>query len=100
MESTPRITNLVDSTAIWIVPVMNPDDWLGDPGTTLTMSTSIATSPPTQRLHRHMFDGEPLGDGDVEPETAAVMRWTADNSFTLSRRPAFRRMRYRLSLCR
>ena len=31
-----------------------------------------------------IFDGEPLGDAGLQPEAAAVMQWTAANSFTLS----------------
>lgn len=80
----PRITTLVDTTAIWVVPLMNPDghQWnrFNANGFDLNRSFPVFPDDFTQTL----FDGEPLGEDGREPEVAHVMRWTADNSFVLS----------------
>lgn len=81
----PRITALVDSTDIWILPLMNPDG----------MEARTRNNAGGVDLNRHFpvygtqytgtwFDGVPLGDGNRQPEIAAVMRWSAERSFALS----------------
>lgn len=83
--SAPRITELVDTTAIWIVPLMNPDG--------REMVTRLNAN--RRDLNRAFpvypddftatfYDGEPLGDEGRQPEAAHIMRWTAANSFVLS----------------
>lgn len=81
----PRITSLVDETAIWVVPMMNPD------GHTLgsrynAQGWDLNRSFPAYPDHftGNLFDGEPLHDGGRPPEVAHVMQWTAQNRFVLS----------------
>ncbi|MHC4594256.1 MAG: M14 family zinc carboxypeptidase [Planctomycetota bacterium] len=79
-----RITNLVDSTAIWIVPLMSPDG--------LELGTRNNAS--GINLNRHfptltdssinIFEGGPLDDSGRELETRHIMNWSAENSFVLS----------------
>jgi carboxypeptidase D len=84
-DANERIVGLVDNTAIWIVPVMNPDGLeLGSRynanGYDLNRSFPIYPTDYTGDI----FDGEPLGDLGRQPEVAHVMRWTAANSFVLA----------------
>jgi len=81
----PRLTSLVDETAIWVVPMMNPDGRMlasryNAQGYNLNRSFPIYPTEYTGNL----FDGEPLHDGGRPPEVAHVMRWTVQNSFVLS----------------
>jgi len=79
-----RITNLINSTAIWIVPLMNPD------GLELGTRRNAAGID----LNRHfplltdsslnIFTGEPLDDATRQPEVRHIMNWTVENSFVLS----------------
>ncbi len=80
-----RITGLVDGTAIWIVPLMNPDGLeLGSrfnaEGYDLNRSFPIYPVDFTGTI----FDWEPLDGDGRPPEVSHVMRWTAENSFVLS----------------
>jgi len=80
-----RITSLVDTTAIWIVPLMNPDGLeLGrrENAHGYDLNRSFPEYP--EDFTGTLYEGEPLGDAGREPEVAAIMRWTADNSFVLS----------------
>jgi carboxypeptidase D len=74
-----RLTNLVDETVIWIMPMMNPDGW--------------EASPPVRRnannvdLNRN-FPRWACTDANTttgrQAETAAVMNWSATRFETLS----------------
>ncbi len=79
-----RITNLVNSTAIWIVPLMSPDglelDRRGNAnGINLNRNFPLLTDSSLS-----IFTGEPLGTSNREPEVSHIMNWTAENSFVLS----------------
>ncbi len=80
-----RVTGLVDSTAIWVVPLMNPDG--REAGTRYNaqgfdLNRSFPDYP--SELSGTMYSGAPLHDAGRPPETAHVMRWTAQRSFALS----------------
>jgi hypothetical protein len=80
-----RITDLVDSTAIWVVPLMNPDGLeLGSRynANGYDLNRSFPAYPGD--FTGNIFDGEPLGDAGRQPEVAHIMNWTAQNSFVLS----------------
>ncbi|MBN2309401.1 MAG: carboxypeptidase regulatory-like domain-containing protein [Candidatus Hydrogenedentes bacterium] len=80
-----QVTALVDDTAIWIVPLMNPDGHAVQSrynalGYDLNRSFPIYPDDYTGNL----FDDEPL-DADGRPaEVVRVMEWTAANSFVLA----------------
>lgn len=81
----PRITDLVDTTAISVVPLMNPDGYQSGfrtnaQGYDLNRSFPIYATDFTGAL----FDGESLGDSGRPVEVGHIMRWSAANSFTLS----------------
>ena len=80
-----RITDLVDTTAIWIVPQMNPDGYTS--GSRYNADgwdlNRVFPAYPTDYTGT-IFGGEPLHDTGRPVEAAHVMRWTADNSFVLS----------------
>jgi len=81
----PRVTAAVDTTAIWIVPLMNPDGYeTGNRfnGSGLDLNRSFPIYPDDFR--GTVFDGTPLLDAGRATEAAHVMRWTVDNSFVLS----------------
>jgi hypothetical protein len=80
-----RVTTLVDSTDIWIVPLMNPDGH--EFGVRLNallfdLNRSFPVYPFDYQTTQ--FDGEPLHDAWRPPEVRHVMRWSAANSFVLS----------------
>jgi len=82
--NTPRIVNLIDNTAIWIVPLMNPDGLENNSrynARGYDLNRSFPAYP--HDFTGTIFDGEPLGDIGREPEVAHIMRWTAHNSFVL-----------------
>ncbi len=76
-----RITNLVDRTAIWILPSMNPDsdDRHNANGIDLDRAFPTLTDGSLSR-----FDGGPLTALIREPEVQHLMKWMAQNSFVLS----------------
>ncbi len=83
--SDSRITELVDETAIWIVPLMNPDGWVNGTRTNANGFDLNRHFPyyPSQFTDT-IFDGAPLLDESRQPEIAHIMRWSAENSFVLS----------------
>ena len=83
--SDARITDLVNETEIWLMPLMNPDGLeLGTRANAngLDLNRSFPTF--ASNFTGTIYDGEPLGDAGRQPEVAAVMNWTAESSFALS----------------
>lgn len=83
--SDTRITDLIDSTAIWIVPLMNPDGLeLGsrDNAQGFDLNRNFPEWP--EDWQGTIFDGAPLDNAGRPPEISHVMEWTASNSFVLS----------------
>ena len=80
-----RITTLVDSTAIWIVPLMNPDGL--EAGTRVNASgidLNRAFPYYPEEFTGTLFDGTaPALDGRP-PEVARIMEWSLENSFVLA----------------
>ncbi|HOJ33554.1 MAG TPA: M14 family zinc carboxypeptidase [Candidatus Hydrogenedentes bacterium] len=81
----PRIAGLVDETAIWVVPLMNPDGY--ERGTRnnangVDLNRSFPKYP--DDFTGTVYSGAPLLDTGRQPETAALMRWAKANSFVLS----------------
>lgn len=73
----PRVTNLVDTTEIWIMPSMNPD------GTELGQRWN-ANGVDLNRDFPDQFT-DPINSGTGRaPETAAIMAWRKQHSSTLS----------------
>ena len=83
--SVSRISNLLDRTVIWIVPCMNPD---GLEAATrynangYDLNRAFPDFP--DELNDTIFDGAPLNDQGRQPEVAAIMHWSVNNSFTLA----------------
>lgn len=80
-----RIRWLVDETAIWIVPLMNPDGYAGGMRMNANGRDLNRDFPIWPReFSGFAYEGAPLREAGREPETQAVMRWTAAESFVLS----------------
>lgn len=80
-----RINRLVNRTAIWVVPLMNPDGHaLGTRfnANGYDLNRSFPSWPGD--FTGTQFDGAPLDLMGRQLEVQHVMQWTADNSFTLS----------------
>jgi carboxypeptidase D len=85
--SDPRITALVDETVIWLVPLMNPDGYARDnPWRWNANGYDLNRSFPKwpSEFSGTVYDGAPLGAAEREPEVAAVMAWSAGESFSLA----------------
>ncbi|XP_019943891.2 carboxypeptidase D [Paralichthys olivaceus] len=82
----PRITELVNTTDIYIMPSMNPDgfeksregDCMGDNG-----GRSNANNKDLNRSFPDQFDGTSDSPEDI-PEVMAVIRWIQEKKFVLS----------------
>jgi hypothetical protein len=81
----PRITDLVDSTSIAILPLMNPDG--REAGTRMNANgVDLNRAFPRYPLDYigNRGDGEALQTAGRQPEVACVMEWTAASRFVLS----------------
>ena len=79
------ITDFLDRTVIWLVPMMNPDGFIMNTrrnahGVDLNRAFPMYNV----NFRTTWFDGEPLGDGSREPEIGHIMRWSAENACALS----------------
>ncbi len=75
--SDAQVTALVDSADLWIVPLMNPDGYV----------LGQRTNANGYDLNRSFPDPYTSPDNTTagrQPEVAAIMNWTFDNSFSLS----------------
>ena len=80
-----RITGLIDETAIWIVPLMNPDGLeLNRRGNANNQDLNRVFPIYGSDFTETYFNGGNLSLAGREPEVRHVMRWTLDNSFVLS----------------
>jgi len=79
-----RITNLVDSTAIWIVPLMSPDGLESGTRNNANGVNLNRNFPTLTDSSLNIFTGEPLDATNRQPEVQHIMNWTAENSFVLS----------------
>ena len=80
-----RVTALVNTTALWILPVMNPDGLetvsrYNADGFDLNRSFPVYPDDFTEPL----FHGVPPDLASRPPEVVAVIQWTLENSFVLS----------------
>ncbi len=80
----PRITALVDETAVWIVPCMNPDG-LERRRRYNAQGFDLNRAFPEYPVHfaGTLYD-TPLNTAGRPPEVARIMEWTAENRFVLS----------------
>lgn len=80
-----RVTQLVNETDLWIVPLMNPDGLALGTRYNASGYDLNRTFPDWPATYQDtIFDGEPLHDAGRPVEVAHVMRWTAGQSFVLS----------------
>jgi hypothetical protein len=79
-----RIKNLVNSTAIWIVPLMNPDGLELGRRANANGSDLNRSFPQLFGDNLNIFDGGPLDASNRQPEVRHIMNWTVENSFVLS----------------
>lgn len=79
-----RATNLVNNTAIWLVPLMNPDGLeLNRRGNSGNVDLN-RNFPTYAQFAGTLYDGAPLNDAGRALETRRIMQWSAANSFVLS----------------
>ncbi|HRZ83640.1 MAG TPA: M14 family zinc carboxypeptidase [Candidatus Hydrogenedentes bacterium] len=80
----PRLTALVDTTDLWLVPLMNPDGMEARSRYNANSQDLNRVFPVYSANYTGTFFDSPLGDGDRQPEVAAVMRWSASRPFVLA----------------
>ncbi len=80
-----RITAFVNSTVVWVMPLVNPDGMVNHTRYN-AHSIDLNRTFPTYGIDftTTLFDGEPLGDTGRQPEVIAVMNWYAAQGFTLA----------------
>ncbi len=83
--SDAHITALLDTTVIWMLPLMNPDG-MNNHTRYNANSLDLNRSFPQfgSDFTTTLFDGEALGDAGRQPEVAAMMRWYSEQGFTLA----------------
>lgn len=79
-----RITNLVNSTTIWVVPLMNPDGLELNRRGNANGTDLNRNFPSPTATGQNVFDGGPLNASNRQPEVQHIMNWMAQNSFVLS----------------
>ncbi len=80
-----RITALVNTTDIWIVPLMNPDGLsFGLRRNLSNVDLNRAFPRWPEEITGTVFDGAPLNAAGRELEVQHIMNWTVANSFVLS----------------
>ncbi|CAG5115880.1 unnamed protein product, partial [Candidula unifasciata] len=82
-DEDPSVKKVVDSTNIFIMPSMNPDGFerakLGD-----CVGTEGRPNANGVDLNRNFPDQFGGSQGDIQPETAAIIEWIKANPFVLS----------------
>ncbi len=79
-----RITHIIDNTAIWIVPLMNPDGRESGRRQNANGIDLNRNFPLLTDNSLNLFTGEPLDALNRQPEVRHIMNWTVENSFVLS----------------
>ena len=82
----PKVTKLVDSTRIHILPTMNPDGHAiaTEEDTTGLLGRNNAHDVDLNRNFPDRFSETTTASREMEPETQAVMRWLKEYPFVLS----------------
>jgi carboxypeptidase D len=82
----PRVTSLVNSTEIWVLPLANPD---GSEANTrenahgVDLNRNFPEGGPSNNLG-NIFSGPAINTSGLEPETAALMQFNAAHRFVAS----------------
>ncbi|HUW61745.1 MAG TPA: M14 family zinc carboxypeptidase [Candidatus Bathyarchaeia archaeon] len=79
-----RITSLVDNTALWIVPLMNPDGLENEDRRNAQGYDLNRRFPNYPNEFTGTIFNTPLDVSGRPPEVACIMNWTAQESFTLA----------------
>lgn len=80
----PRLTAMVDTTDLWLVPLMNPDGMEARSRYNANSQDLNRVFPVYSANYTGTFFDSPLGDEGRQPEVAAVMRWSASRPFVVS----------------
>ena len=86
-DTDPNIRTLVDETEIWILPLMNPDGLEASPqerGNKNVNDLNRSFPDGSAGGLGNIFDGPSLDTVGLEPEVAAIINWSTDQSFVLS----------------
>lgn len=79
-----RITNLVNETAIWVLPMLNPDGHTSNQRFNANGIDLNRDFPRPDDIQQNIYEGGPLQNEGRQPETQHVMNWAAQNSLVLS----------------
>lgn len=79
-----RLTALVDTTDLWLVPLMNPDGMEARSRFNANSQDLNRVFPVYSANYTGTFFDSPLGDEGRQPEVAAVMRWSASRPFVVA----------------